>query len=96
MPSPIKFDELIERIADYVDSGEIKNQAAYEHARLCLLDSLACAFIGMRYPDCKKLLGPLTRHSFVDAGVRVPGTHFEMNPVDTASITFVTVQQYAN
>ncbi len=84
MANPMIFDELIDRIATYVDSGVIKRQEAYDHARLCLLDSLACAFIGMRYPDCNKLLGPLTRHSFVDDGVRVPGTHFEMNPVEAA------------
>lgn len=84
MANPMQFDDIIEIIADYVDSGVIQSEEAYKHARLCLLDSLACAFVGMRYPDCKKLLGPLTRHSFVDDGVRVPGTHFEMNPVEAA------------
>lgn len=80
----MNFDEPIEKIANYVASEQKFSSEAYHLARLCLMDSLACMFLAERFPDCKRLLGPITEHDFVDDGARVPGTHYELNPIEAA------------
>ena len=80
-PSP---DPEMAAIADYLCDFEITNDEAYETARYCLMDSLGCAMLALRFPECAKLLGPLVPGSIVPLGVRVPGTRFELDPVKGA------------
>lgn len=79
-----EFDRLITTIADYVVDGKINNEDAYHTARLCLFDALGCGFLAMRYPECERLLGPLVGGEIIEDGVRVPGTHYELTPVEAA------------
>lgn len=78
------YDELLVKIADYVTADKSFNQNAYDHAQLCLVDALACSFLALRYPECDHLLGPEVNGEFVDDGVRVPGTHYVLPPVEAA------------
>lgn len=71
-------------IVDYVENYEIKSDLAYEIAWNCLLDSLGCALEALEYEACTKLLGPLVPGTLVTNGVRVPGTNFEVDPVQGA------------
>jgi 2-methylcitrate dehydratase len=71
-------------IADYVVNYEIDSAEAVDTACLCLMDSLGCAFLALRYPECFKLLGPIARGTIVPLGARVPGTRFELDPVKAA------------
>jgi len=80
-PSP---DPEMAAIADYLCDYEIVSEEAYETARLCLMDTLGCAMLALRFPECTKLLGPLVPGSMVPLGVRVPGTSFELDPVKAA------------
>ena len=79
-----EFDKEIIDIVDYVENFEIKSEVAYETAWNCLLDTLGCGLEALEYDECKKLLGPLVPGTVVTNGVRVPGTNYELDPVQGA------------
>jgi 2-methylcitrate dehydratase len=79
-----EFDKEIIDIVDYVEKYEIKSDVAYETAWNCLLDTLGCGLEALEYDECKKLLGPLVPGTAVTNGVRVPGTNYELDPVQGA------------
>jgi 2-methylcitrate dehydratase len=81
MPS---FDKELIRIADYVLDYEVSSQEALDTAIYCLMDSLGCALLALRYPECTKLLGPIVPGTSVKHGARVPGTAYELDPVQAA------------
>jgi len=78
------FDTEISDIAHYVRNYSIQSQAAYDTARLCLMDSLGCALLALSYPECVKLLGPVVPGATLPGGARVPGTSFELDPMQAA------------
>ncbi len=80
-PAP---DQPMVDIADYVIDYRVESQEAYDTARYMLLDSLACAMLAMKFPDCVKHLGPLVPGGEIAGGARVPGTSFELDPVQAA------------
>ena len=71
-------------IADYVIDTQIDSVEAFDTARYMLLDSLACAMLAMKFPDCVKHLGPLVPDADLPGGARVPGTSFELDPAQAA------------
>jgi len=77
-------DQLIQDIADYVCDYEIKSTEAWETAHYCLKDSLACAMLALKFPECVKLLGPVVPGMELDTGARVPGTPYRLDPVQAA------------
>ena len=79
-----KPDRVLVDIADYVGKHEIKSAEAYNTARLCLMDTLGCGLEALAYPACTKLLGPLVTGMSMTRGARVPGTRFELDPVQAA------------
>ena len=79
-----KPDKVLVDIADYVSQYEIASAEAYNTARLCLMDTLGCGLEALEYPACTKLLGPLVPGTTVSRGARVPGTRFELDPVQAA------------
>jgi 2-methylcitrate dehydratase len=80
-PAP---DGLLTDIADYVLDYHVSSDLAYETARFCLMDSLACAFQALDFPECTKLLGPVVPGATLAGGARVPGTAWELDPVTAA------------
>lgn len=78
------YDEVINNIADYVVDYQIDSKLAYETAALCLLDTLGCGIFALKFPECKKLLGPVVPGANLDTGARVPGTDFALDPVQAA------------
>jgi len=80
-PAP---DKVIADIADYALGYEIKSDLAYETARYCLIDTLGCGLEALEYPACTKLLGPIVPGTVVPHGVRVPGTNYQLDPVQAA------------
>ena len=52
-------DPILVGIAAYVTQKVIDSDLAYETARYCLMDSLGCALLALRYPECTKHLGPI-------------------------------------
>jgi 2-methylcitrate dehydratase len=79
-----KPDRVLVDIADYVARYEIKSAEAFNTARLCLMDTLGCGLEALEYPACTKLLGPLVPGATIAKGARVPGTRFELDPVQAA------------
>jgi 2-methylcitrate dehydratase len=77
-------DAVLRTIADYARDASIDSAAAYQSAHYCLMDSLACAFQALRYPACTRLLGPVVPGALLPGGARVPGTGFELDPVQAA------------
>lgn len=80
-PAP---DRVLVDIAEYASSYRIKSSAAYETAYYCLMDTLACGFEALGYPACTKLLGPVVPGATLPGGARVPGTSYELDPVQAA------------
>jgi 2-methylcitrate dehydratase len=79
-----KPDKVLVDIVDYVARYEIKSAEAYDTARLCLMDTLGCGLEALEYPACTKLLGPVVPGVSIARGARVPGTRFELDPVQAA------------
>ena len=77
-------DQPMVDIADYVIDYQVQSQEAYDTARHMLLDSLACAMLAMKFPDCVKHLGPLVPGAILPGGATVPGTNFELDPAQAA------------
>lgn len=78
------YDEEIVAIADYVYNFNKPNELAEKTAYYDLLDSLACAFLALQFPACTKLLGPLVPGGEIENGARVPGTGYQLDPVQAA------------
>jgi 2-methylcitrate dehydratase len=77
-------DQVLVDIADYVLNYNIASDLAYETARLCLIDTLGCGLEALEYPACARLLGPVVPGTVVPNGAKVPGTSFQLDPVQAA------------
>ncbi|MEP7247262.1 MAG: bifunctional 2-methylcitrate dehydratase/aconitate hydratase [Gammaproteobacteria bacterium] len=77
-------DSALVAIADYAHSAQISSKIAYDTARYCLMDTLACGFQALKYPACTKLMGPVVPGAVMPGGARVPGTSYELDPVQAA------------
>lgn len=80
-PAP---DQVLVDIADYVLDYSITSELARDTARHCLIDTLGCGLEALEYPACTKLLGPIVPGTIVPNGARVPGTQFQLDPVQAA------------
>jgi 2-methylcitrate dehydratase len=78
------YDQVIADIVDYVRDYQVTSQLAWDTARHCLIDTLGCGLEALGYPACTKLLGPVVHGTVVPHGARVPGTQFELDPVQAA------------
>jgi 2-methylcitrate dehydratase len=79
-----KPDRVLTDIADYVTTFKITSKEALATARHCLIDTLGCGFEALSYPACTKLLGPVIPGTVVPNGSKVPGTSFQLDPVQAA------------
>src|SRR5271169_186792 len=78
-------DAILRQIADYVfDLDKITGDNATDTARLCLMDTLGCGLLALNYPACVKMLGPIVPGATMQGGARVPGTPYELDPVQAA------------
>jgi 2-methylcitrate dehydratase len=78
------YDQVLVDIADYVCDYSIESKLAYSTARNCLIDTLGCGLEALEYPACTKLLGPVVPGTLVPNGAKVPGTAFQLDPVQAA------------
>ena len=77
-------DKVLKDIADYVCDYEIDSDEAFNTARNCLMDTLGCGLLALRFPECTKLLGPIVEGTMVPNGARVPGTQLRLDPIKAA------------
>ena len=80
-PAP---DEELVAIADYVADYDVASAEALDTARHCLMDTLGCGLLALRFPECAKHLGPIAPGTTTPSGARVPGTQFQLDPVKAA------------
>ncbi|MEX0446452.1 bifunctional 2-methylcitrate dehydratase/aconitate hydratase [Xenorhabdus sp. SGI246] len=79
-----EYDQVIVDIVDYVMDYTIISPIAYATAQHTFLDALGCGLEALEHPACTKLLGPIVPGTVVPNGARVPGTQFELDPVQAA------------
>ena len=77
-------DQVLVDIVDYVLGFRIDSALALTTARHCLIDTLGCGLEALSYPACTKLLGPIVPGTVVPHGAKVPGTPFQLDPVQAA------------
>lgn len=82
--SELPFDQEIIDIVDYVLNYKIDSELARKTAWYCFLDTIGCGLEALEYEACRKLLGPIIPGTKVINGTRVPGTNFELDPVQGA------------
>ena len=80
-PAP---DKVLVDIVDYVLDYKVESKLAYDTARNCLIDTLGCGLEALNYPACTKLLGPVVPGTVVPNGAKVPGTQFQLDPIQAA------------
>jgi 2-methylcitrate dehydratase len=78
------YDHVIQDIADYVLNYNVSSEEALDTARNCLMDTLGCGLLALRFPECTKHLGPIVQGTVVPNGARVPGTSLTLDPVKAA------------
>ena len=78
------YDRELQDIADYVLTYKVTSEEALDTARNCLMDTLGCGLLALRFPECTKHLGPIVEETQVPNGARVPGTSFCLDPVKAA------------
>ena len=79
-----KPDKVLVSIVDYVLKYKIDSKLALDTARNCLIDTLGCGLEALSYPACTKLMGPIVPGTVVPHGAKVPGTQFQLDPVQAA------------
>ncbi|RDV00231.1 bifunctional 2-methylcitrate dehydratase/aconitate hydratase [Trinickia dinghuensis] len=80
-PAP---DQVLADIVDYVLDFRIDGAPVLDTARNCLIDTLGCGLEALSYPACTKLMGPIVPGTVVPHGAKVPGTPFQLDPVQAA------------
>ena len=78
------YDQVLQTLADYALGYRVESPEALDTARNCLMDTLGCGLLALRFPECSKLLGPLVEGTVVPNGARVPGTSYRLDPVKAA------------
>src|SRR5512146_790960 len=77
-------DKILVDIADYAANYVSTGREAIDTARYDLIDTLGCGLLALRYPECAKLLGPVVPGATLSNGARVPGTAWQLEPVQAA------------
>ena len=80
-PNP---DQVLVDIADYILQYKIDSDLAIQTAHYCFLDTLGCGFEALTYPACTKMLGPIVPGTIVPHGAKVPGTPYQLDPIQAA------------
>ena len=79
-----EYDPVIKKIAEYVLNYNVESSDAIETAKNCLIDSIGCGLLALKFPACTKHLGPMVEGTIVPFGVRVPGTNYSLDPLKGA------------
>ena len=77
-------DKVLQDLAKYVCDYEVEGEVAIRTAWHCLLDTLGCGLLALRFGECTKLMGPVVPGTIVPNGARVPGTDLVLDPIKAA------------
>jgi len=84
MSEVLRTDKVLVDIVNYVVDYKIESPLAFKTARYSTIDALGCGLLALQFPECTKLMGPIVPGTIVPNGVRIPGTQFELDPVQAA------------
>ena len=84
VPTDLDWDPLIAALAKYAARPPELDAETLDTARMCLLDSLGCALMALESAACRRLLGPVVPEAMLAGGVAIPGTGWELEPVQAA------------
>lgn len=79
-----QYDPEISDVANYIHNYNIDSDLAFDTARWVFLDTLGCGLKALEFPECTKLLGPTVPGTVVPNGTRVPGTPYQLDPINGA------------
>lgn len=79
-----EYDKLLSLLAEYAVNYKVNSSLAMKTARYCLMDTLGCGILALNYSQCTKLLGPVVPEAGLPGGARIPGTCYELDPVQAA------------
>ncbi|TKX21419.1 2-methylcitrate dehydratase [Elsinoe australis] len=79
-----EFDTEIADMASYIHNYEVKSDLAIDTARFVFLDTLGCGLKALEFPHCTNNLGPIVPGTVVPNGTKVPGTPYQLDPVNGA------------
>jgi 2-methylcitrate dehydratase len=79
-----EYDNEILDIADYVHNYKVSSELALDTSRYILLDTIGCGLEALRFPQCTAILGPIVEGTTVPNGTTVPGTPYQLDPVNGA------------
>lgn len=77
-------DKVLTDIAAYVTNYNGASPEAYTTARHCLMDTLACGIMALKFPACTKMLGPVIPGTIVPHATPIPGTSHMLDPIKAA------------
>jgi 2-methylcitrate dehydratase len=77
-------DAVLTDIAEFVSAPPPVSALAFDTARHCLMDTLACGLLALKVPACARLIAPVVPGAVMPGGARVPGTSLELDPVQGA------------
>src|SRR5229473_4656568 len=77
-------DKILVDIAEYTTDYIPTSREAIDTARYCFMDTLGCALLALRFPECAKHIGPIVPGAILAHGARVPGTDWQLDPVHAA------------
>lgn len=77
-------DKILVDIANYALDYVATSREAIDTGRYNLIDTLGCGLLALNYPECTKLLGPVVPGAVLGDGARVPGTQWQLDPVQAA------------
>jgi 2-methylcitrate dehydratase len=77
-------DAVLTQIATFVSKPPEISSLAFETARHCLMDTLACGLMALQVPACVRVIAPVVPGAVMPGGARVPGTSLELDPVQGA------------
>ena len=77
-------DQALQDIADYVIDFKVESEEALNTARNCLIDTIGCGLLALKYSNCTRHLGPIVPGTTVVNGARVFGRSYELDPVKAA------------
>ena len=77
-------DAEIARIAAFAAGPAVGGDEARNTARLCLMDSVGCALMAAKNPQCQRRLGPVVPGAELPNGARVIAKPWKLDPVQAA------------
>ncbi|KAJ5560207.1 2-methylcitrate dehydratase [Penicillium frequentans] len=83
-PADKSYDPEIQDMAKYIHQYNVDSDLAMDTARLVFLDTLGCGLEALKFKECAKLLGPTVEGTVVPNGTRVPGTPYQLDPINGA------------